>query len=199
MDNRLDSRPDGKSAMTRKMFPRYTGPIIKLPAEVHPPSSKSVKEQVISSNVIALKEPTIPPPFLDVRWDELINSPENDRIAPVIASDFWFENPSALLRTLDVMPQSDMNDAERLNAMTRVVIIIAIIMFAAQFQLWWLFLALGLITVIALWYLVKSREQIYIESLRRRREYLRRPHAIIQPILQPAGADTPQLNLISLP
>lgn len=192
---------DGKSTRTLKLFPRYTGPIIKLPAEVRPPLSKSVKEHVYTSNTITLKEPTVPPPFLDVRWDEIINNPDVDRITPMIPSDFWFENPSTLLRNFDVMPQSDMNDAERLNAMTRMVIIIAIIMFVAQFQLWWLFLALGLITVIALWYLVKSREQIYLESLRRRREYLRRPliqPLILQPMQEMKGVQTQQLNIISL-
>ena len=96
---------------------------------------------------------------------------------------FWFEEPSALFQTFDIVPNQDMTDAERLNAMTRVVIIITAIMFIVKFPLWWMFLVIGIITVIVLWYIVKGRDELYADHVRRQTEYLRRPRkSIIQTI-----------------
>ena len=37
---------------------------------------------------------------------------------------FWLEDPSVLFQSFDIIPHSDMSDVERLNAMTRMIIII---------------------------------------------------------------------------
>jgi len=96
---------------------------------------------------------------------------------------FWVENPSVLFQTFDMSSTAEMTDAERLNAMTRIIIIIAAIMFVIKFPGWWMFLTLGIIIVIILWYIIKGREQIYIDKILRHTEYLRRPRrTIIKPI-----------------
>ncbi|CAH6420545.1 Hypothetical protein HVR_LOCUS1219 [uncultured virus] len=124
-------------------------------------------------------------------------------------SNFWFEDPSTLFQSFDIIPNSDMTDAERLNAMTRIIIIIAAIMFAVKFPAWWIFLILALLVVIILWYIIKGREESYSEQIRRQTEYLRRPKkSIIVPIpnnnnnnvaLPLHTIHTQPLNLISNP
>lgn len=97
--------------------------------------------------------------------------------------NFWFEDPSALFQTFEVVPNQNMTDAERLNAMTRVIILITAIMFVIKFPLWWMFLVIGIIVVIIMWYIVKGRDELYADHVRRQTEYLRRPpKSIIQPI-----------------
>jgi hypothetical protein len=92
------------------------------------------------------------------------------------------EDPSALFQTFDVMPNENMTDAERLNALTRVIILITAFMFIVKFPLWWMFLGIGIIVVIVLWYIVKERDKVYEDNVRRQTEYLRRPRkSIIQP------------------
>lgn len=98
-------------------------------------------------------------------------------------NNFWFEDPSVLFHSFDVVPNNNMTDAERLNAMTRIIIIIAAIMFIVKFPAWWIFLALGLIVVVVLWYIIKGREELYNDRIKRQTEYLRRPRkSIIEPI-----------------
>lgn len=126
--------------------------------------------------------------FLDPKWDEIINIPKRE----IKSSTFWFEDPPALVKTFDLLPQHDMDDTERLNAMTRMIIIISVIMFLVQFQLWWFFLTLGLIVVISLWQLIKGREEIY------RREYLQRPIVEpVNPIIQATNKVSQTLNIVS--
>jgi len=115
-------------------------------------------------------------------------SPANDIIKEKNISDgktggdFWFEEPLVLFQTLDIIPNENMSDGERLNAMTRVIILISAIMFAIKFPAWWIFLTLGITVVIIMWYIIKDREQTYINNILRR-EYLRRPkRSIIYPI-----------------
>lgn len=128
------------------------------------------------------------PIFLDPKWDKIINTPKRE----IKSSTFWLEDPPALVKTFDFLPQNDMDDIERLNAMTRMIIIISVIMFLAQFQLWWFFLTLGLIVVISLWQLIKGRGEIY------QREYLRRPIVKpINPIIQPTNKVSQTLNIVS--
>lgn len=118
----------------------------------------------------------------------------NNNINGANSCSFWFEDPTALFQTLELIPNARMSDAERLNAMTRVIIIIAAIMFVVRFPAWWMFLVIGIIVVIILWYIIKGREQSYNEQIRQRfsREYLRKPtggqrkRTIIQPITRPA-------------
>lgn len=145
------------------------------------------------------------PPFIDPEWEALINDDiESVKIPSKLTGikkksihdpiNFWFEDPKSLFQTFDTIPCDNMSNAERLNAMTRMIIIITAIMFAIRFPLWWLFLGLGLLVVIILWYMIKGYEEVYANQIRRQREYLRRPRgSIIHPvnnIVQPIKRET---------
>lgn len=143
-------------------------------------------------------------PFNDSRLDRMSDKSNNSlsamqqynkprSIYPSI--DFWFEDPSALFQTFDIIPTNNMTDAERLNAMTRVIIIIAAIMFVVKFPAWWMFLIIGIIVVIILWYIIKSREQIYADHMRRQTEYLRRPTGGKKSIIRPINTIIHPINL----
>lgn len=118
------------------------------------------------------------------------------------AIKFWIEDPSCLIQTLDIVPNAEMTNIERLNAMTRVIIVISAIMFILKFPLWWLFLGLGIIVVVVLWYIIKERENFYG---RKQREYIRKPRKkIIEPIDPTNNVNSPindvnnqQLNIVS--
>jgi len=205
-----------KITPTKKMFARYIGPStsqVRLPSSLFTKESNPGIQSLeginkrVYGNIPVVKIADIPPKilqsidhvtseeklpsFLDPKWNEIIDDSKPE-IRKVEIQDnqptFWFENPATLLQTFDVLPRPEMNDAERLNAMTRVIIIISAIMFLIKFQLWWLFLTLGLLVVVALWQLVKGRENLYLKSIHRRREYLRRPRSIIKsvnPVIHP--------------
>ena len=104
---------------------------------------------------------------------------------------FWIEDPSVLFQTLDIIPNQDMTEAERLNAMTRVVIIITAILFIIKFPLWWIFLIIGIITVIVLWYIVKDYDNHH------QTEFLRRPIIHKKPIISKHLQQPPILHLTS--
>ena len=122
---------------------------------------------------------------MDPEWTSLINNTNTMVKSTSIYSciPFWIEDPKVLFNTFELIPNGKMTDAERLNAMTRVIIIIAAIMFLFKFPVWWLFLSLGLMVVIIFWYIIKGREQIYGDYIRKQREYLRKPKkTIVRPI-----------------
>lgn len=163
------------------------------------------------------------PPFNDPDWDiseQGETSSKRDSVRRInvnkerdvyIPNAFWFEDPSALFQTFDIIPNADMTDAERLNAMTRVIIVISAIMFVVKFPAWWLFLVLGIIVVIILWFIIKGRDQIYAEQMRKyrfNREYLRKPkRQIIQPVNKiiqpiegtPKNIQNQNIRLVSIP
>lgn len=94
---------------------------------------------------------------------------------------FWVDHPASLMSSLEVWPRADMSDEERLNAMTRGVIIISAIMFLFKFPAWSAFLVVGIMTVIVMWLsMMASRRQPRIQ-----REFIRRP--IIAPIQPPVN------------
>ena len=96
-------------------------------------------------------------PFMDPKWISLVDdnaesSYKNKSISNVKEPmrkkklksiyepiNFWFEDPKSLFETCDIIPQSEMTNAERLNAMTRIIVIITAIMFSIRFPLWWYF------------------------------------------------------------
>jgi hypothetical protein len=120
---------------------------------------------------------------------------------------FWLEDSSALFETFDIIPNADMNDMERLNAMTRAIIIISAIMFVVKFPAWWVFLVFGIIVVIILWFIMKGNDHIYSNRHKLNKEYLRKPK---RRIINPANQIEPininrnsvqnqNINLISIP
>jgi hypothetical protein len=64
---------------------------------------------------------------------------------------FWIHDPRVLFQTFELISTDNMSSSERLNALTRSIIIISIILFTVRFPLWWLILLLGLIIVVILW------------------------------------------------
>jgi hypothetical protein len=65
---------------------------------------------------------------------------------------FWVEEPCVLLSQPSLFPSSDMSKTEKLNALTRLVVIITIIMYFMKYEHWSLFLILGVVILIILNY-----------------------------------------------
>lgn len=75
-----------------------------------------------------------------------------------VPEKFWLEDITDLFRQVTILPNSDMTEEERLNTMTRLVIIISIILLLFGIGSWLLFLVLGVVLVIVLYYAnVKSK------------------------------------------
>jgi len=151
--------------------------------------------------------------YISHRMSDTFNNPMgyNERIRPVprvydknlvkssiyTPINFWFEDPSVLFQTFEIMPNQEMTDAERLNAMTRVIIIITAIMFIVKFPLWWMFLVIGIISVIVLWYIIKGRSEEYENYHMRQTEYLRPPRkSIIKPYNPPNSSRSNRSNIL---
>ena len=64
---------------------------------------------------------------------------------------FWIYDPSILFQTYDIIPTDNMCNVNRMNALTRVIILISLVMFIIKFPLWWLFLLLGIFIIIFFW------------------------------------------------
>lgn len=113
--------------------------------------------------------------------DDPLWNPPPPKVTP-----FWINDPRALFSSTDLVSRDNMTNAERLNALTRVIVIISIIMFLVRFPLWWLFLLIGLIFVIILFYM----EQRYWNK-----EYLRKPSIVKKVPRIIEYVDTKQVNL----
>lgn len=74
---------------------------------------------------------------------------------------FWLEEPVSLFRSTTLIPQCGMTTAARLNALTRLVLLIALILYLFCIGQWWLFLLLGLLLVIVLYYLDQQSQNRY--------------------------------------
>lgn len=72
---------------------------------------------------------------------------------------FWLEDPSALFQSLTLIPQCDMSIPERLNALTRLILVITLILFFLRLC-WWLFLLLGIIMVIILYLIYYNQKPV---------------------------------------
>lgn len=70
---------------------------------------------------------------------------------------FWLEDITVLTNRWDILPNCEMTDNERLNATTRLILIIALILLIFRIAKWWLFLILGIVAVVILWYKVQKR------------------------------------------
>ncbi len=73
--------------------------------------------------------------------------------------EFWVVRPSALFSDWYFLPNRDMHENELYNVMTRLVIVIALLLFMVGLQHWWLFLALGIVLVIAMWWVRMSPQK----------------------------------------
>lgn len=65
----------------------------------------------------------------------------------------WLEDPSVLFRHWAIFPNCEMNTIQRLNALTRLILVITVVLwFFGGFGVrWWLFAVLGLLFVLVIW------------------------------------------------
>jgi hypothetical protein len=78
--------------------------------------------------------------------------------------EFWIKQPSELL-SLNLLPSSDMTDEQRLNSLTRLILVITAILFVVYYgtQYWWKFLLCGLGIVFLLYFSLGSRDKGYLQ------------------------------------
>ena len=65
---------------------------------------------------------------------------------------FWFEDPKVLFSSVTFLPDQDMDPVELLNVMTRLIIVLALLLFLISFKEWWVFLIAGILLIGAIWY-----------------------------------------------
>ena len=72
--------------------------------------------------------------------------------------EFWLQNPKNIFAKPHILPECDMSQEEKLNALTRLVILITIILFIAFWGTWvWIkFLLCSLIVILILWLSVRN-------------------------------------------
>lgn len=63
---------------------------------------------------------------------------------------FWMNDPQALFSSMDVIPNAEMTNAERLNALTRLLILIVLGMYILDYDQYLTVLILGLILIVIL-------------------------------------------------
>jgi hypothetical protein len=69
---------------------------------------------------------------------------------------FWLEDPTALFRERNIIPSPGQTYNQKLNALTRLAILIAIVLFFFPLGSFWMFLVGALIIIIILYYLNKN-------------------------------------------
>jgi hypothetical protein len=65
---------------------------------------------------------------------------------------FWAKDPTVLFQNFVVFPTPDMTKDEKLNALTRLAIMVSIIMYFMEYQHWFIFLILSLLVIVILAY-----------------------------------------------
>ena len=63
---------------------------------------------------------------------------------------FWLDDPNILWNSFNFIPTMDMSNAERLNSVTRLLIIVTLILYASGYQNYYVVLLLGIVLIIAL-------------------------------------------------
>jgi hypothetical protein len=127
------------------------------------------------------------PPFLDAKWTNLV---DKNSIDTNHNSQFWMEDPLALLKKQNLLPTSEMTDEDRLNTITRVIIIISAILFTFKFEGWWMFLALGIFVVMIIWFIIKGCQAQHAQLQKCQVELVKNIHSkqkrpIIKPLIKP--------------
>lgn len=73
---------------------------------------------------------------------------------------FWLDSPSILLTNLELVPTCDMTKEERLNAITRLLLIISLILFIlVKSTLWLTVLVSGLVVILIIYFFNVKRRQ----------------------------------------
>lgn len=76
--------------------------------------------------------------------------------------DFWLNKPSEIFG-INILPSTTLTDAERFNALTRLILIITIVLlvFWRQEGHWWKFLLCGLGVLVLLYFGMRNRDRDY--------------------------------------
>ena len=63
---------------------------------------------------------------------------------------FWLNDPNVLWQNFNIIPTTDMSNAERLNAITRLLILLTIGLYASGYEMYYVVLLLGILLVVVL-------------------------------------------------
>jgi Ca2+/Na+ antiporter len=74
-----------------------------------------------------------------------------------MSTSFWIEDPCILFSDFEIFPKKDMSLSEKMNALTRLVVIVTIIMYFLKFKYWLVFGALSILLVVV-FYSMKKRQ-----------------------------------------
>ena len=79
--------------------------------------------------------------------------------------DFWLSKPSEILK-LEILPTSDMSTGQKLNALTRLILLITIILLIVWYKEshWWKFLICGMLIVLILYLSMRSSDKEFVVS-----------------------------------
>ncbi len=109
--------------------------------------------------------------------------PENRIPEPVSPSQIWFENPSVLFQNWNLIPQVHMDNTERLNTYTRLLLSMTLVLYALKLPVWWMFLILGIFVIIVIWTILQYAERHHNLQNQNMEMHFREP--IIRPYLEP--------------
>jgi len=78
--------------------------------------------------------------------------------------EFWLTQPSEL-PGLSLLPNNEMTDEQRLNALTRLILVITIILFIVFYDqgYWWKFLLCSLLIIIILYMSLGNRDKEFVK------------------------------------
>lgn len=78
-------------------------------------------------------------------------------------TDFWLTKPFHLFQ-LQLLPGAHLTDGERLNCISRLIIIITIVLFifCREDGSWWKFLLSGSIIVFALYFSIRNKDTDFV-------------------------------------
>lgn len=80
--------------------------------------------------------------------------------------EFWIHNPRALVHDQTLIPSRYMTDEEILNTMTRLILVVALVLFILGIVSWWIFLIVGIAMIFILHYAMLGRKPQHIEYFR---------------------------------
>lgn len=76
------------------------------------------------------------------------------------SAPFWLERPSVLLDSFQFIPTREMTRAERLNALTRLLLIVVLLLvFVGPRHVWLTVLVIGLLAIVALYFFTGHRRE----------------------------------------
>jgi hypothetical protein len=80
-------------------------------------------------------------------------------MSDVVPTKFWLEDPSILFTDLVFFPCTGMTREEKLNALTRLSVVISLVLFAMDYQYWYVFLLASILIIVMAQYTAKARDE----------------------------------------